>query len=208
MKEIWGKIKYDPGNEPVEIEETAQEDDVIPILENMSEEDFSDKALAEQSAKAAVEIAEDKKETEDDNDYESEGSLKDDNESEEDETKEEKLIPGLPKPLSRSQKKRLRRNKRKNATTQPEPKDKKITKLSVTPVDPKESPSLVTTLIRKYSNTEMNEAEDDDQEEIGGTPSSNSSGATSCSTNADTTKPSPCSSVASPLGLVIPTGVN
>ena len=92
----------------MENEETAQEEDVIPILENMTEEDFTDKALAEQSA---VEISEDKKspkETEDDNDYESEGSHKEDDESEDDETKEEVLIPGLLKPLSKSQKKKIR----------------------------------------------------------------------------------------------------
>ena len=82
-----------------------------------------------------------------------------------------------------------------------------MTKLSVSPVDPNESPSLVTALIRKYSNTEMHEVENDDQEEIDGTSSSYSSGAPSCSTNEDTTKPSLCSSVASPLGVVIPTGV-
>ena len=99
MKQVWEIIKYDLGNEPVDMDESAQEEDVIPILENMTEEDFTDNPLPDLSAEVAVEVSEDKKspkETEDDDNSESEGSQEEVNESEDDE-KEGKHIPGLPK---------------------------------------------------------------------------------------------------------------
>ena len=65
MKRIWEKIGYDPGNEPVETEEPSEED-VIPVFENLTEEDFnikSSEVVAESEVEKSSDDNEDEKES-------------------------------------------------------------------------------------------------------------------------------------------------
>ena len=209
MKLIWEKTRYDPGAEPVENDDN--DEDAIPDLANMREESFTGNPSDENEASSSV-ANEDSDKNENDEGREHEDSQQEDGDTGDDENDDiessvqnhagnEFIIPGLIKPLSKSQKKKLRRNKRKDATTPPEPKETKFSKLSVNPATNLDGQSLVTNLIRKYSSTENNDYEESEEE----APSA-STGDSSKSTAAATSRPSSNSSAASPSGSVISKG--
>ena len=207
MKKLWDVINYNPGSERYDDEEDDEDDqraqgNDIPILEDVNKESFGVNTLNNDSAtnrsvnseeNTDGETTEEESESEIDKYIENNQNgftLKEDQ-------KVKTLIPGLPMPLSKNQKKKARKNKRKNALTPPDTKDSKVSRVSETPPDVPENPSLVTKLIRKYSSTDnKNDEESPEAEEP------------SCSPASTSTSSSPLlSSVAPPSGIVIPTGV-
>ena len=203
MNHLWKKIKYDPDKDYSADGEETDDYDVTPNLQNISDESFLAQASAQQSVGET-------RESTDDNVEENEEKLQSDD-SEEDEEKEdgtvegEITIPGLPKKLSKSQKKRLRRNKRKHATTPPEPNNSKVTKISTTSPKLIDGSSLVTQLIRKYSTSDISE-DMKNEDSVNNTSSSLSS--TPGSLSSEAPKPSELSSVVSSSGSVVLSGVN
>ena len=215
MKQIWSKIKYDPENDPMnnedhEEEENTPENHDIPDLADMNDASFEDQRSAEASGEQLKnEDDTDNKGSEDSQEEDEEESDNDEDEGEspgEHTVGDKYIIPGLPKPLTKNQKKKLRKNKRKGAITPPEATGKKAIKLSVTP----EGSSLVTELIRKYSSAELYENENDREEtkESKVSSLSPSSGTSSQVETSEITKPSSSSFVASSTpGSVIQPGV-
>ena len=216
MKYIWSKIKYDPDFEHKEEESNVE----VPDLEDIREESFTGppSTEAESLASGGQPVPENTSKNEDDrNEEDVEGSeAEDEEESEDDEndttasstqlgTTSSYIIPGLPKPLTKNQKKKIRKNKRKDAITPPEPKDAKVSKLSVASDD-----SLVTNLIRKYSSNENNEHENEmegQEESVDRSPSPSPESSSQPPTT-ETSRPSTSSPTASLIsGSVIQTGV-
>ena len=215
MKQIWSKIKYDPENDPMDNEDHEEEENTpenhdIPDLADMNDASFEDQRSAEASGEQLKnEDDTDNKGSEDSQEEDEEESDNDEDEGEspgEHTVGDKYIIPGLPKPLTKNQKKKLRKNKRKGAITPPEATGKKAIKLSVTP----EGSSLVTELIRKYSSAELYENENDreETEESEDSALSPSSGTSSQVETSEITKPSSSSFVASSTpGSVIQPGV-
>ena len=141
MRWLWRKVRYDPGNDFEE-----EENNQIPDLEPVNDETFQIIPHNEQ-----IESSD-----EDDDEGSAESNAEEEGSSNLPEPPAEHfLITGLPKPISKCQKKKQRKNKRKNVLTPPEdPKDSKLARRGETPEG---SPSLVTKLIRKYSSIEVHE---------------------------------------------------
>ena len=198
MRNLWNRINYDPGNEKFDNEEDEN-------LEPISEENFCDDFKVEE------------RHTDEGSNYgestEGEGTEGDDetdadnsteiNESHDKENESSKfLIPGLPKQLTRNQRKKMRRSKRKNVITPPDLKEPKMSKMSTTPPTAPKSPSLVTNLIYKYSSSDSKEK---NEESIQKEELPCSSGPTSTPSSSQSS-PAVTLAASSP-GIVIPTGV-
>ena len=198
MKHLWNKINYDPDKDySADIEET-DDDDNSPILQQISDESFM--AQGDGSGHAATDETEEQtdvieQDSEGDLESESEGEEEKEEQNDEGETMvREVIIPGLEKPLTKSQKKRIRRNKRKHATAPPVSNNPKVTKLSTTSPSLIENSSLVTKLIKKYSTSDQNNDEKIEESEAN---SSSSLGSSLGPSSLDQSKPSVSSSVAS-----------
>ena len=204
MKELWKKINFDPCNEPADDDDNGEDD--ISELKSIHEESF----IGQPSGS----VEESEMNSENNDNESSDGSSEEEDENEDEENtniKENNLvannatIPGLVLPLTKNQKKKIRRAKRKNATTPPESKDPKVVKISLTPVMPREGSSLVTELIRKYSSSEQSgeeKPEEKEEEDPNVSPSS-----TSEPTKSEKVTSTQASTVASLSGSVVPTGV-
>ena len=191
MNHLWKKIKYDPDKDySTEVEET-DDSYTAPILQQISDESF----IAQSGEEIGVQTDNIERENEDDHESESEDEEENDEEQAEDETiVGEVNIPGLNKPLTKSQKKRLRRNKRKHGSTPPESNNSKMTKLSTNSPSLDVNPSLVTKLIKKYSTSDLHTDEKNEESE---SQLSSSPGSSSGSVSLEQSKPSVVSSVAS-----------